>query len=471
MLVSAALLGTARRPVDPAVLPDSVRRLVNGDDPEHTLLTAAALLTGYRRAGRLPERGVTVLSPAPADPREVVGPAAAYRLAVLLFGDRGNLLPEWLAAVSARGLRVPPERLPVLADAARNRPELRAALAEAAGPRGPWLAALQPDWAFLAERTDTDDPEVWTFGTIGQRRVWLAAVRSTDPGRARAALSEVWPAEPAPVRVQLLEVLRNRLSISDEEFLEAALDDRARDVRRLAAELLAALPESALSRRMADRLRPLLGVRRRTLVVALPAQCDEGMRRDGVNPVPPRGVGERAWWLGQLVSAAPLPVWAGLGSPAELVRMPVEGCDPRLLGLGWSAAAVREGATDWVHALLDGEIAIGVDQVAALVTVLPPAGWAPVIERWTRDQLPAGLLHALPSPWPVPVGNLVLDRIAAQRNERRLAQVADLAAYAVPPECLNHPLIHQSSDADAAPWRRRLLDTLVFRRAMYEELT
>jgi hypothetical protein len=467
-LVSAALLGTARRPLDLSELPESVRGLVNGGDPERTLLSAAALLTGYRRAGRLPESNVTLLSRAPEDPRAVVGPDAAYRLAMLLFGERGNLLAEWLRTVQARGLRVPPERLPVLADAARGRPELRPLVAEAAGPRGPWLAELMPDWGFLAERSD--NPQVWTYGTANQRHAWLTDLRTRDPDAARTALAEVWPSEPAPVRVQFLSALGTRLSTSDEQFLEAALDDRARDVRRLAGELLAALPGSALSERTATRLRALVSIRGRTLAVQLPASCDDAMRRDGVNPTPPRGVGERAWWFGQLVSTAPLSVWTGLGQTAdELVRMPVEGCDRRLLLLGWSAAAVREQNAEWVRALLDGDTALALDQVARLISALPRDQWATAVRPFLHDQLPTALVQALPAPWPVDLGDLILDRIASG-GDRRLAHVADIAAYAVPPECLHHPLTRQVLEHDAAPWRRRLVDTLAFRRGMHEEL-
>ncbi|MFE6650275.1 DUF5691 domain-containing protein, partial [Nocardioides sp. NPDC057772] len=39
--------------------------------------------------------------------------------------------------------------------------------------------------------------------------------------------------------------------VADEPFLEQALTDRSRNVRATAAELLSALPESALAARMA----------------------------------------------------------------------------------------------------------------------------------------------------------------------------------------------------------------------------
>jgi hypothetical protein len=468
-LVANALLGTQRRPTEPERLPDSVRPLVNGDDPERVLLAAAAALAGYRKAGRLPVRGATPLAAAAEDERELVGPAARRRLVLLLFGDYGYLLPEWLGVVARKGLRVPPEWLPALTDVARNRPELRGVVAAAAGGRGPWLAKLRPEWEFLADQP-ADDPRVWELGTLGQRLGWLTKTRASEPERARQAVAEVWSTEPAPVRTQLLEALRAGLSTADEEFLERALDDRAKDVRGLAAELLAELPNSALSQRMADRLRPLLGTSRGTLVVDLPADCDERMRRDGINPKPPAGVGQRAWWLGQLMSAAPLSVWAELASPAKLVRMPVEGCDPRLLTVGWSAAAIRERNAEWVLALLDGDSTIAPDRVAAMVAALPPDRWARIVARLSRDRLQTGLFLALPAPWPADLGTYVLDRLAAHRDERAVAHVADIAARAVPAECLSHPLTSAELDYDASPWRRRLVDILIFRKEMYEEL-
>jgi hypothetical protein len=85
--------------------------------------------------------------------------------------------------------------------------------------------------------------------------------------------------------------------------------------------------------------------------------------------------------------------------------------------------------------------------------------------------LHTGLFLALPAPWPADLGGYVLDRLAAHRDERAVAHVADIAARAVPAECLNHPLTSAELDYDASPWRRRLVDTLIFRKEMYEELS
>ena len=97
------------------------------------------------------------------------------------------------------------------------------------------------------------------------------------------------------------------MSLDDETFLEAALDDRRKEVRGAAADLLARLPESALRRRALERALPLLKfksnkLRRKTIEVTLPEACDKAMQRDGVEPKPGfRGVGEKAWWLQQML--------------------------------------------------------------------------------------------------------------------------------------------------------------------------
>jgi len=132
---------------------------------------------------------------------------------------------------------------------------------------------------------------------------------------------------------------------------------------------------------------------------------------------------------------------------------------------------VRERDAEWLEALLDGEVTLAMDQVAAMVAVLPRDRWAPVVKRLARDKLNTGLFQALPAPWPAELGTYVLDRLAAHRDERAVAHVADIAARAVPRECFGHKLLGETLGYDASPWRRRLVDTLIFRRSMYEELS
>ncbi|MER6797874.1 DUF5691 domain-containing protein, partial [Amycolatopsis mediterranei] len=302
-LVGTALLGTRRRALDPAAQPAAVRELIAGRaDPAEQLLTAAAVLSTYRRAGRRPLHDVRPLPVAAADERPFVPPPARERLGRLLAASHPDLLLEWLGIVAGTGYRVPPETLPLLAEAARTKVALRGPLAAVAGSVGAWLGQRNPDWAFLAAPAE-ESGDVWQYGSLAQRRRWLGTKLAQDPDAAREALTTSWKTEPADIRADFLGVLAGHVRAGDEAFLEAALADRAAAVREQAADLLGRLPGTRYGRSMAERLRPLVHRRDRVLTVSLPS----GDRGDGTVR------------LRTLVAAAPLSFWAEFGPPAEVV--------------------------------------------------------------------------------------------------------------------------------------------------------
>ncbi|MET7985543.1 DUF5691 domain-containing protein [Streptomyces sp. NPDC005281] len=373
-LVTVALLGTDRR-----TLPGqhSGRRAPAG------LLDAAAVETVRRRAGVRPARAAARPEPAAPDPRTALPPAAARRLATLLAdrpgagggGRRGaapdlmELLPQWLALANTRGFAAPPQTLPALLDAARGRTDLRPAALAFAGPRALWLARLNPEWRFalrsssggaaaLPEEAD-EIQRLWQEGLFAERVALLAAVRAKDPSAGRELLVATWATERAEDRLMFLDSLRSGLCAEDEAFLERSLADRSRNVRATAAELLSALPGSALASRMAARAVTCVAVDRThgtpEIAVEAPHECDAAMERDGVVPKPPAGRGERSWWLGQLVEAAPLVTWRerlGGRSPEEVVALPVADGWQGELHAAWCRAAVRQRDPAWSRALL-----------------------------------------------------------------------------------------------------------------------
>ncbi|MEU7154926.1 DUF5691 domain-containing protein [Streptomyces chrestomyceticus] len=403
-LVSAALLGTERR-----TPPVAARE---GRSSAAALLDAAAVSTVRRRAALRPAPARERPVPAPADPRPPLPPAARRRLALLLADRNGiggghrrgtapdltELLPQWLAAAAQHGYRAPEALLPALLDAARARTDLRAAALAFAGPRALWLARLNDEWKFAlrgvgstAVLPGADEPEavrtLWEEGLFAERVSLLAALRRRDPAAGLALLAATWSSERAEDRLMFLDSLREGLSMADEPFLEQALSDRSRNVRGTAAELLSALPGTALAARMADRARACVSLARTeagadpsgttahltdpltgpsstnaigtdgtwALVVQAPCACDAAMQRDGVVPRPPTGRGERAWWLSQLLEAAPLECWSdwlGGRGPAEIVALPVADGWRTELHDAWCRAAVRQRDVAWTRALL-----------------------------------------------------------------------------------------------------------------------
>ncbi|WP_224285648.1 DUF5691 domain-containing protein, partial [Streptomyces sp. LS1784] len=269
----------------------------------------------------------------------------------------------------ARGLRPPAALIPGLLDAARARSELRADAVALAGPLGRWLAEQNPDWRFVLRTTTPEIPQqptddrLWHEGLFAERVTHLTLLRRRDPAAGLELLRGTWSTERAEDRLLFLDALQDGLSPADEPFLEAALGDRSKNVRATAAELLSTLPGSALARRMAERARAAvrLADTGTHLLVTPPAECDAQMQRDGIAPKSPTGRGERAWWFGEVVAAAPLSVWpesTGL-TPEQLLALRAgDSIDETSsswaddLREAWARAAVRQQDADWARALL-----------------------------------------------------------------------------------------------------------------------
>ncbi|WKV72280.1 DUF5691 domain-containing protein [Streptomyces sp. PCS3-D2] len=439
-LVGAALLGTDRRRGGGPV-----------GSPE-ALLDAAAVHAVRRRAGLRPAVARPRPEPAPHDLRPAPPEAAGRRLAHLLAdrtggggGRRGaapdltELLPQWLAAAGRHGYRAPAALVPALLDAARARTDLRPQALALAGPRGLWLARMNPDWRFAlrggaggGELPDVTDPSaverLWEEGLFAERVALLGAVRAHDPAAAPRLLATTWASERAEDRLMFLDSLRVGLSLQDESFLEAALDDRSRNVRATAAELLSALPQSALAGRMAVRALACVGPEG----VTPPTECDGGMLRDGVVKRPPAGRGERAWWLGQLVEAAPLSCWrerfGGMG-PAETVALPVAAAEgwAEELHAAWCRAAVRQRDPEWSRALLGpasappaaGPGTASLAERAKLLETLPDgerAEWVAEFVRAHGLSEAFQLLGVCVVPWAGALGRAVVDALDTARE-------------------------------------------------------
>ncbi|WP_431034144.1 DUF5691 domain-containing protein [Streptomyces sp. P6-2-1] len=454
-LLTTALLGTDRRPFTGA----------DGASGPGALLDEAALRTVRRRAGLVPAAAAPLPVPVPPETRPPLPEAARRRLGQLL-GARGDqrggapdlaeLLPQWLERAHAHGYAPPPEHLPALLDAARGRTDLRPAVLGFAGVRGRWLAEQNREWSFVrrtavappvreeAPGTRGDEERLWGEGLFAERVALLARVRAADPARALALLGTTWAKERAEDRLLFLDSLRPGLGAHDEAFLEAALDDRSRNVRALAAELLSSLTDSAFAARMAERARACVGpgaedgaaadtaavdgdAAAGAIVVDAPRACDAAMEHDGVVAKPPSGRGERAWWFGQVVDAAPLAVWRehfGGASPAELVARPVAGGWREELHAAWCRAAVRQGDAEWSRALL-GSPAGGEHGATALAERARLLAALPAGERaaWVAGFLAANglseafqLLSGCATPWPAELGRAVVDALNIARD-------------------------------------------------------
>jgi hypothetical protein len=483
-VVATALVGTDRRPVPGG---------------PSALLDKAAGLGLQRRAGVAAASGVPAPEPASADRAPLASAAATTRLAGLLdpftaVDGRGaetklELVDEWLEA----GRLAAGELLPALLDLGRRHRRLRPALLAAGGERGRWLAAQRADWRYLLGEADERElSEEWDLAPIGRRIGHLTAVRRRDPDAGRELLARTWDTENADDRAALLGTLEVGLATADQDLLERALDDRRREVRGTALDLLAKLPESRYAERMAGRARACLRIEPHRIEVRPPGQCDRSMQRDGVAAKPPAGTGQRAWWLEEVLARTPLAVW---GAPRTLLDRPVAEEWVGVVRRGLGRAAAAQGSGEWAAALVDrlwpeATTAQRPDDrllLEALYEALPAperAERAAAVLRADPGRATAAgverLLELCPRPWPPALTDAALAAIEVLvrggASTWRLAGLVTLAGTRLPVAAAASVAALRDRLADNRPDDPRLaavdqmLEILRFRNDMIEEL-
>lgn len=364
-LANQALLGLDRRSPEWPVLEGPIGELLDRiprDSSEKALLRSAGILATCRIAGNLPPKVENAPPPAseestPEDPRiDLLG-------AILAEGPE-RLQAEAFHIIAAHGRHLPHRLLPSALECGRRCSALRPALLAALGKTGEWLAAKNEAWSYAAgrETPGSDATDVWSHGSPDQRQIFLVDLRRRNPEKARELISEAMKSEGARERCALLETLSAGLSLDDEALLEAILTDKSKEARQLAGRLLSRLPESRFSRRMAGLVAPLLKVEKKLLrgtVITLeaPVFFDPAWKTDLIEEAKPKGLGlgDRAWWLFQMVRHTSLSWWeteTGM-SPADCLRWAQKLDWKEALLLGWAEAQAMQRRMEWAEAFLD----------------------------------------------------------------------------------------------------------------------
>jgi hypothetical protein len=387
-LVPIAMIGTERQsaplPAWPGAIGQAVEQAAqSAGDPATAALRVAAVLAACGLAGvqgRLWSEALP--GAAPADSTPALADAALIRTIRWAFAEGPlRLHHEICVAIAGAGLRLPPSLLPDALELGRRSTALRPALLPVLGERGLWLAAQRDEWRYGAGvSARAEDDAAWSDGGFEQRRAFLAAERRREPAAARERLAQVLAALPARERADLAVELGAGLSADDEPLLETLRADRSKEVRQVALKLLLRLPHAAHPQRAVARLAPLLvhervSLRKRWQIDA-PAAAPDEWKADNVDSARPaqETLGERAWWLYQLVRQVPLPWWTertGLDAPGLIE---------------WAAG------TDWAEALLRGW--------RDVLFAAPDDAWADaLLDRWPADALrdhPSAVLALLP---------------------------------------------------------------------------
>ncbi|WP_133271061.1 DUF5691 domain-containing protein [Hymenobacter radiodurans] len=502
-LLRIALLGTRQSGETVPAIPTG---FTPADGPEQQLLLAAGTLALVQRAGFLaPTTPVAPPAPPPPEIGEPLGPRGTECFRALLASNRYVAFRTTYWEQMAQHQRlVPPALLVAALNSADLRRHLPGALSAILGERGRWLAQQNPEWhPVLAQVHPLQDRATWETGTLIDRRFFLHQLHQSDPEQARELLAATLPTERAATQAALLGELEHTVTAADEPLLETYLAAKSKEVRQTVVPLLVRLPHSVLVERLWQRAaslltlkRPLIG--RNKLEVTLPEGWDKTWLADGIEQRDDRFEGgERAGWLGQLLTLLPPSRWtAHLQVSAEELLTLAEATEwARLLLQAWSRAAylhqdkafaapllVRHVAqpTRWFHQLTTHlSWVLSEDEKLALLREM-----LPLKDKGSPFILP-DFLNCIFLPWPADIVNAALECSAKvlaplvtnsygepyQRLSTLLSRLASYVPLPLAPQCTaalrpvgeRYPLV--------APLLEQFLDSLQFRQQLTASLT
>ncbi len=427
-LTTSAIMGTQRRGSPTHEIPglsQEAQANLRTLPLENQLLTNAALLSALLRAGYVPPQcQVDLPEHCPPDSAPPCSPQVASYLLRMLRKEYPQLLPEWFSLALQHGLRLNEVALPMILDYFVNDSQQKQMIIPLLGKRGEWLANQNPAWATWRKPLDQS---TWENGSRKERSTYLDQTRKSAPNEARLILQSTFEKELAVDRAHFLEILSINLSPADESFLELTLNDRSKEVRRKAADLLASLPNSQLVNRMRQRLKPLISLRssflRTSIEVKLPETCTEDMQRDGILPDPPQTkIGQKAWWFTQMMGCIPPSEWGKIWgkSPQQIIDL-IRGHEwEGALRSGLITATARHKDIVWSQTFLsDGLRHNAFSEVISLIEILPQNqqdefAFEVLRQRNTLapDQPMAQILTLLSHTWNEPLSQAVLRRVA-----------------------------------------------------------
>jgi len=499
-LLRVALLGTRQSGEAVPSLPG----LPAPEPREEQVLLAAGSLALVRKAGfKAPAAVASEISPAPAETAPTLGPKGQDALQQLLMERYPALLSDYLGSLAQAGRRVPHPLLVPLLTYVRTRSELHAPAAAVLGERGRWLARLNPDWQPVLAASDVPDSAAWETGTLSQRQSYLQVLHRQDPDKARALLAATLPQEPAKTQAALLAALGLALRAADAPLLEQYIKSKSKEVRQAVVPLLVRTPGNTLVERLWQRAlpyltlkKPLLG--RKKLEGSLPDTWSMEWQANGIEQKDNRYAGEKAAWLGQLLTLIPPERWTAHWSisPADLLDLATDKEWASLLLPAWKQALLLHRSTPWALAYL--RLQLTHDSVPPLTgteatQVVNPAEVTQLLlsylPRHPRFAQPEArwetLLLDLPGPWPEALTTKALEVIENTLTvpshsqhyllHYRLTQLLRHMQLVVPPAqyalCATTLRSLGQLDSTINNAAEQFLSALYFRQQLHETLT
>ncbi len=333
-LLTQALLGTNRVPAlseaPHRLLEKPWKELQTSSESATALLHAASLEGLLLRSGQKPLSSPTTPDPAlpeelPYLPEPAIAPARR-----MLDGDYTFFLSEYLSLTASAKKLLPPRLLPPLFKIANRQPNLLQNTISVSGQRGQWLARNNSHWKkFLQHQVTTEilPEEIWEEGTMEDRIAWLSEKLDSNPEQAAHSIQEIWSGESPDNREKFTELAAQKPNPAHQGWLETlALSDRRRGTRQNAQRALLQLPESSYYQRTKKRFNTVISLKKKTLEIIPPESFDTEWKKDDLKEKPPKGTGEKAFWISQILSSFPITDWLEEEklAPANLAKIKLD---------------------------------------------------------------------------------------------------------------------------------------------------
>lgn len=381
-IISTALVGSERHPLkidgvdDPSSLGFVIAQHASGNI-ERAILTSASIATVYQRSGQKLAGLDTPpdIEASKPETRIECPQSASYLISRTINDKYVDILMDVFEILAEHKLRIPYPLIPDILDLAKRHVAFRDVLPDVIGERGRWLISQNPDWSYVSTSTELSE---WEFGSKATRVSILKSLASVDPNEARRLIQETWTKESADDRTAFLETREINLSMDDEPFLESALDDRSKEVRKVAQNLLTRIPQSRYVQRMVQRLSDIIQIKYQfplghKIEVTPPTQFDDSMVRDGLINEKTEKEGQKGNYIHQVVASIPTGYWqSAYNISAEKLFNLIEKDDWYLSILsGLIESASRYPDAEWTQLIVS--IALNSNNRVSIMNTIAPA--------------------------------------------------------------------------------------------------
>ncbi|PTM14753.1 MAG: hypothetical protein DA408_01685 [Bacteroidetes bacterium] len=316
------LLGTDQQSLGTTLRADLGPLQLDSEEEALVLLEALGLVHLLHKGARVLETAVALPESAIEQPRTPCSWRSVQHLQAILNDHHRPALPEFSRLLHQYQKVLPPTSIPLLLDRCLLQADGWPLLEPILGPRGYWLLRQHPRWSVLAPTPG--QVRGWATADAAAQPALLRQFRQLDAAAARESLVLQWPLLLPKVQARLLPALATGLAPADEVFLETALQHSRKEVRLVAAGLLASLPTSLLVQRLWQHAQAALHLVGGQLVIELPEHLPKATQADGIYPTGSKAPGGlKLNWLCQLVARIPFYFWERhwQKTPAEVIGL------------------------------------------------------------------------------------------------------------------------------------------------------